>query len=158
MISITINPVDFRDWQGLLDLVQKAYAYMEARIDPPSSMHKLTVSSIEQKAKDENLILAWEDEKLVGCAFVKEQENSFYIGKLAVIREKQGKGIGQDIIKFCITFAHEQGKPDLELESRVELIENHAFFEMMGFSKTGENAHEGYSRPTSYTFKRVAAQ
>ncbi|MCG8490422.1 MAG: GNAT family N-acetyltransferase [Sneathiellales bacterium] len=156
MISITVNPAEFNDWQDLLDLVQKAYAYMEARIDPPSSMHKLTLSSIEQKAKDENLILAWEDETLVGCAFVKELEDRFYIGKLAVTRKRQGKGIGQEIIKSCIAFAREKGKPDLELESRIELIENHAFFEMMGFTKTGENTHEGYSRPTSLTFQRVA--
>jgi len=157
MISIAVNSPEFRDWQALLDLVQKAYAYMEARIDPPSSMHKLTFSSIEQKAKDENLILAFEENQLVGCAFVKEQSDSFYIGKLAVSRERQGKGIGQVIIKSCISFAAKHGKPYLELESRVELIENHAFFEIMGFTKTGENAHEGYSRPTSYTFRRVAA-
>lgn len=157
MISITVNSSEFRDWQALLDLVQKAYAYMDARIDPPSSMHKLTVSSIEQKAKDENLILAFEENQLVGCAFIKEQADCFYIGKLAVSREQQGKGIGQEIIKSCISFAARQDKPDLELESRVELIENHAFFEMMGFTKAGENAHEGYSRPTSYTFRRMAA-
>jgi phosphinothricin acetyltransferase len=37
----------------------------------------------------------------------------------------------------------------LELETRIELTENHATFARMGFIKTAETAHPGYERPTS---------
>ncbi|MEP5697723.1 MAG: GNAT family N-acetyltransferase [Sneathiella sp.] len=154
MITVTKCGPTFNQWSDLLALIQKAYAYMEDRIDPPSSMHKLTKSLLQQKAKDETLLLALEKDRLIGCAFVREQEDSFYIGKLAVDTSQQGQGIGQQIIHACIQLANEADKPDLELETRIELLENHAFFSLMGFKKTAENAHKGYDQPTSITMQR----
>ena len=156
MISVEECGPDFKDWDLLLKLIQQAYAYMDARIDPPSSMHRLTMDSLENKSHEETLLLARENGILIGCAFLKEQASSYYIGKLAVKRSSQGRGIGQALIEACIRFADHQGKGDLELETRVELIENHVFFEMMGFIKTGETSHEGYSRPTAFTMRRPA--
>ena len=39
-----------------------------------------------------------------------------------------------------------------------ELIENHATFAALGFRKTGETAHAGYSRPTSITMELALSQ
>lgn len=157
MITVKKCGPAFNQWSELLRLIQKAYAYMEDRIDPPSSMHKLTENLLKQKAKDEVLLLAQEEGQLVGCAFVREQEDSLYIGKLAVDTSVQGRGIGHQIINACIRLANEAGKPDIELETRVELLENHAFFSLMGFQKIAENAHAGYDRPTSFTMRRPGA-
>jgi hypothetical protein len=46
------------------------------------------------------------------------------------------------------------GFPTLELQSRVELVENHAAFTAMGFTQTEATAHAGYGRPTSLTFRK----
>ncbi len=46
------------------------------------------------------------------------------------------------------------GLPLLELEVRIELVENHVLFARLGFVKTAENAHAGYNRPTSITMQR----
>jgi phosphinothricin acetyltransferase len=43
----------------------------------------------------------------------------------------------------------------LELQTRVELIENHNTFSALGFEKVAETAHPGYSRPTSITMQRA---
>jgi hypothetical protein len=43
------------------------------------------------------------------------------------------------------------------LQTRVELVENHAAFSRMGFAKTGESAHPGYDRPTSITMRRAVS-
>ena len=40
------------------------------------------------------------------------------------------------------------GLSGLELETRVELVENHATFRRLGFSKTGEGMHDGFDQPT----------
>jgi hypothetical protein len=42
----------------------------------------------------------------------------------------------------------------LELQTRVELEENHAAFRAMGFAEAGRTAHPGYDRPTSITFRK----
>lgn len=47
------------------------------------------------------------------------------------------------------------GFPRLELETRIELTENHRAFEKMGFHKTGETAHDGYAHPTSITMQKA---
>ena len=49
------------------------------------------------------------------------------------------------------------GLTTLELQSRIELLENHAAFTAMGFVKTAETAHPGYDRPTTFTFRKALA-
>ena len=41
----------------------------------------------------------------------------------------------------------------LELETRIELTENHAAFARMGFIKTAETSHEGFDRTTSIVMR-----
>lgn len=151
MINISHFEGQFRDWPGLLSLIHSAFAYMEGRIDPPSSLHALTLETIEQKARKDLLLLAWDKNELVGCIFIDEREDTLYIGKLAISPDHQGKGIGKTLIEACKKLAAVKGKTQLELETRIELSENHAFFASQGFCKTGESAHEGYKRPTSIT-------
>ncbi|MFT6558685.1 GNAT family N-acetyltransferase [Sneathiella sp.] len=154
MISVSICTDDFNRWQDLLTLIQKSYAYMAARIDPPSSMNRLTAESLEAKSRSETLFIAFEENRLVGCVFLKEQPSNFYLGKLAVDPDCQGKGIGSMLITACIEFAQQNEKPDIELEVRIELTENQALFSRKGFTKIRENAHAGYNRPTSIVMHR----
>lgn len=143
----------FEDWAGLLRLIHSAFAYMQDRIDPPSSLHALTREAIEQKAKESTLLLAWDENELVGCVFLDELEAALYIGKLAIAPDHQGSGIGKALIEASKQLAIQTGRSVLELETRIELIENQAFFASQGFMKTGETAHEGYKSPTSVTMQ-----
>ncbi|MCI5085719.1 MAG: N-acetyltransferase, partial [Rhodovulum sp.] len=48
-----MNPLrakDPYDWSALLRLIRTSFAYMDGRIDPPSSMHQLTVDTLRQTA------------------------------------------------------------------------------------------------------------
>jgi N-acetylglutamate synthase-like GNAT family acetyltransferase len=64
-----------------------------------------------------------------------------------------GHGIGRALIAAARAEAQALGLKALELQTRVELTENHAFFARMGFVKVGETAHPGYERPTSVTMR-----
>ncbi len=153
MIRLSLYDGNFRDWQELLALIQSAFSYMEGRIDPPSSLAKLTIGNIQTKAEQETLLLAWDHSALVGCVFIEDLGDWLYIGKLAIAPPYQGKGIGQSLIAACTDLARTRGKSGLELQTRIELVENHTFFSTMGFVKTGETAHQGYDRPTSITMR-----
>lgn len=48
-------------------------------------------------------------------------------------------------------------KAYLELETRIELLENHATFAALGFVRVTESAHPGFSRPTSITMRKPVA-
>jgi hypothetical protein len=50
--------------------------------------------------------------------------------------------------------ARRSGVAILELETRIELTENHHTFTAFGFIKTGEHAHDGYDHPTFISMQK----
>ncbi|MFD1744543.1 GNAT family N-acetyltransferase [Rhizobium helianthi] len=126
-----------------------AFAYMDGRIDPPSSAHRLTLESLAQKAKDEICFLATDEDALIGCIFCRPEPPSFlYVGKLAVSSSAQGKGAGRALLAKAEEEATQRQLPSLRLETRIELIENHKRFASYGFRKSADRSHPGYDRVT----------
>ncbi len=147
----------FAEWDALLGLLQRAFAFMDGRIDPPSSLHRLDAATLAGKARAERCFLAFRDGRLAGCVFCAPREDCLYVGKLAVEPALQGQGIGRALMARAEAEARALGLPVLELQTRVELAESHAAFAAMGFLKTGETAHAGFDRPTSVTMRKALA-
>ncbi|MDQ6436170.1 GNAT family N-acetyltransferase [Mesorhizobium sp. LHD-90] len=159
MNRVKVAPLqaDFDDWDGLLALVRRAFSYMDGIIDPPSSAHQLTADSLRTKARTETIFLAHTDGRLAGCVALAECGDHFYLGKLAVEPDLQGKGIGRLLVEAAERFARVGGKPVIELQTRIELEGNQRTFARLGFLETGRTAHPGFDRPTSITMRRVLA-
>ena len=147
---------DFDDWAGLLALLHAAFAGMEGRINPPSSLHRLDAPSLASKAGEETLVLAHDaDGRLVGCVFLKHETAALYVGKLAVTPEAQGRGIGRALMRAAEAEARTAGLRRLRLQTRVELTENHETFAAMGFVETARTSHAGFDRPTTVEMMRL---
>jgi len=153
-VTIERLPEDFDRWEELLGLILSSFAFMNGVIDPPSSALRLTHASLAEKAVKETCFIAIKDGRLVGCVFVAERPDAFYVGKLAVDPAEQGKGIGRRLMITAEQLARRLNKSALELETRVELTGNHAAFTRMGFVEAARTAHAGYDRPTSITFRK----
>lgn len=153
-IEIIEAPSSFKQWAELWELLLAAFDYQRPRIDPPSSLYRLDAELLAQKAQDETLFLAVESGQLVGCAFAKVKPDCVYVGKVAVKPGRQGQGIGRRLMQAAERFAQATGRPVLELETRIELVENHETFAAFGFVRTAEHAHEGYARPTYITMRK----
>ena len=122
---------------------------MEGRIDPPSSLNALTLETICDHCKSEE---AWVcASPPLACMFLTRKEDYIYLGKLAVSQPHRKKGLARCLIKHAETRAAVQGYKELKLQTRVELTENHCFFERLGFVKTAETRHVGYTRNTPIT-------
>jgi GNAT superfamily N-acetyltransferase len=147
----------FNQWDKLLELLHAAFAYQTDRIDPPSSLYQLDAHSLSQKAKEEYLFLAMESGELIGCAFAKVKLHSVYVGKIAVLPERQGQGVGRLLMQAVEGLARTSGKPVMDLETRIELLENQKTFSAFGFIKTGEHSHPGYVRPTFISMQKNIA-
>jgi GNAT superfamily N-acetyltransferase len=145
---------NFSDWTGLLALLHEAFAYMEPRIDPPSSLHGFTPALLAGKVKEESLFLAMDGNELVGCLFAVPKGDALYVGKLAVRGSRQGEGVGRRLMAAAEQLARDSGLAWMELETRIELTENHAAFAAMGFLKVFETSHQGYDRPTAITMRK----
>lgn len=152
-ITVRRTPPDFADWERVRALILDAFGYMESRINPPSSALRLTAQSMKADADKGALLLAERAGKIVGCVFAHVKGDALYIGKLAVRPGLQGAGIGRKLVDAARDEARRRGLPMLELQTRIELVENHATFARMGFVKTAETAHEGFDRPTSITMR-----
>ncbi len=141
--------------ERFLALLHVAFADMEGRIDPPSSLHRLTEQEVNDFAADE-ILLGIEDEEhgLIACLFASVRGDHFYLGKWAVHPEYQKMGCATALLEWVEETAASYAVKKLILETRIELIENHITFEKMGFVKTAETAHDGYNQSTSITMEK----
>lgn len=140
------------DWGALLALIRAAFAAMEGRVDPPSSVHRLTEAEI---ARAGIVLVAGEAEAPLGCVLCGARGDALYLSKLAVRPDRQGTGVGRALVAAAEAEARALGLAALALETRIELPENHAAFRRMGFVETGRSAHPGFDRPTSLRFRKA---
>ena len=85
--------------------------------------------------------------------FCRSQLDWLYIGKMAVTPALQGSGVGRALIAEARRLAADEGLDGLELETRIELTENHHIFSRLGFVKAAERSHPGYTTVTSITMR-----
>jgi GNAT superfamily N-acetyltransferase len=144
------QPQEPYDWDALLALIKRAFASMEGRIDPPSSLHKMTAQDLATHPGE-----VW----VMGtppraCMVLTPKAHALRLGRLSVDPQWQRKGYAHILISHAEARARALGLPALELESRIELVENHALFFALGFEQTGATTHEGFDSPTSLVFTK----
>lgn len=154
-VHIAAAAPEFADWDALLTLLRACFAYMDARIDPPSSLARLNADDLRAKARDETLIVATLAGALVGCAFAAVRADCVYLGKVAVAERVRRQGVARGMFAVAETLARAHGRGWLELQTRVELIENHRSFAALGFHEVARTAHAGHAQPTSVTMRRA---
>ena len=136
----------------VLRLIQTSFAYMTGRIDPPSSMHQLTVSALAQMAKDSS-VLALGD-PVAACLVAKPLPHALYLGKIAIASDLRGRGVLRALLGRSEELARALSLSRLELQVRIELVENQKIFGKFGFVETARNAHPGYDRATEITMQK----
>lgn len=133
----------------VLDLIRGEFAYMDGVIDPPSSMHLLTLP--ELGAADE--VWAVGDPPRA-CAVFSYRPDTLYLGKIAVAAGARRQGLARALVAEAVRRARARGLGWLELQTRVELTANQRAFEAMGFVEVVRTAHQGFDRPTSITYRK----
>ena len=155
-VRVALADASYSDWEGVHALLVEAFAGMEGRIDPPSSLHRMPPEILAEMAQSQTVVLAHDGPDLVGCGFGEERDaNRLYLSKLAVRKSHQRRGILRDIVDLFADQALLKGLAQLTLTTRVELAENHATFRALGFKKSGEARHPGFDRTTSLSFERT---
>lgn len=135
----------------VLDLLIEAFAYMDGRIDPPSSLSRMSVDDLDALATKGHLWVIGHPP--VATVTLTPMGDCLYLGKLAVSSHARNAGHARRLVELAKNVAGNSELPCLRLETRVELVENRKTFERLGFVKTGETAHAGYDRPTSITME-----
>ncbi|APE44779.1 GNAT family N-acetyltransferase [Sulfitobacter alexandrii] len=141
------------DLPAILALIRRAFAPMEGRIDPPSSMLRMTLETLRAEAETAEV---WSlGAPPLACVILTPKPAALYLGKLAVDPDARRLGLARHLIDHAERRARALRLPAVELQCRVELVENHALFAACGYAETDRTAHPGFDRPTSITFART---
>ena len=132
------------------EVMEVAFAGMEGRIDPPSSLTQMTAKTLAETARTSEVWVV--GTPVAATAVLTPKPSVLYVEKLAV--RNQRTGVGRVLMELAKNRSVELGKDWLELESRVELAEVHAVFRALGFHEVMRTTHEGYSEPTSIVFRK----
>lgn len=89
-----------------------------------------------EKEKDEILIAAFEDEKMLGCCMlIKSDGSTVRLRQMAVLNNLQGKGIGRALMQFAENIARDLGYKKLTMHARATAV---GFYEKLGYSVVGD--------------------
>jgi predicted N-acetyltransferase YhbS len=86
-----------------------------------------------EKEKEDVLIGAFEDEKMLGCCLLTRVDSkTLRLRQMAVYNNLQGKGIGRALMIFAENIARDMGYEILMMHARVTAI---GFYEKLGYVK-----------------------
>ncbi len=140
------------DFAALLALIRDSFAFMAGRIDPPSSAIRLTTGDLSRQATEAEIWVLEDLGAPIACMVLSPRVGQLYLGKLAVADRHRRQGLAGHLVRLAAGRAKTLGLAELVMQTRVELLENHAAFLALGFVQSSENAHPGYDRTTMLTF------
>ena len=89
-----------------------------------------------EKEKNDVLIGAFEDDKLLGCCLLtKIDDKTVRLRQMAVPNNLQGKGVGRALMGFAENIAYDLGYYKLIMHARVTAI---GFYEKFGYKAIGD--------------------
>lgn len=141
------------DFAALVRLIKTEFAYMERRINPATSAQFLTEDGLADLSRSLEIWVI--GQVPVACIVMTVQANCLYLGKLAIAKSHRRQGLARALIEHAAVRAIALGLPSLELQTRIELIENHATFKALGFVETARTCHPGFTHPTTITFRKL---
>ena len=92
------------------------------------------------REKEDTLISAFEEDKLLGCCLLTEIDNKCVrLRQMAVQNNLQGKGIGAAMMNYAENVARDAGYHKMIMHARKTAI---VFFEKLGYKVTGKEFEE----------------
>ncbi len=93
-----------------------------------------------EKEKNEILIGAFEEDKMLGCCMlVNEGNKNCRLRQMAVLNTLQGKGIGRAMMVFAENIARDRGFKKITMHARKTAL---GFYERLGYKVIGEEFKE----------------
>jgi N-acetylglutamate synthase-like GNAT family acetyltransferase len=93
-----------------------------------------------EKEKDEILIGAFEEEKMLGCCMlIMVDSSTVRLRQMAVLNNLQGKGIGKALMQFAENIARDRGYKKIIMHARKSAA---GFYEKLGYQIYGQEFEE----------------
>lgn len=125
--NLKVEIVKWIDGYVPLSMIREKVFIEEQKVTP----------QLEWDGKDEEAIhfLAYQDEKVIGCARAFVIENHMQLGRMAVLKEYRNNGIGSFLIEKAITTAKLNQLSKISISAQCHAID---FYKKFGFEVTSE--------------------
>lgn len=139
--------------RDVLQLIRESFAYMEGRIDPPSSILEVTERDLSALCANSEL---WSiGSPPLACVCLTRLPQALNLGRLAVAQGHRNLGLGRRLVALAEDRARALCSPYIELKVRIELTENLNYYHHLGFDITAEGFHPGYSQSTHWIMRKA---
>jgi len=145
---------DADDFGPAIAVLRAAFASMDGVIDPPSSLTRQSDADLRAEGLRNEFWVMEDLGRPVATMMLTPKADHLYLGKLATDASFRRQGLGRQMVRHALARARALGLPEVRLQVRVELADNHATYLALGFTEVDRTAHAGYVRPTSVTYSR----
>jgi ribosomal protein S18 acetylase RimI-like enzyme len=115
--------------------------YRQALVVPSSALDE-TVEDVRAHLALGGGILARRGGRIVGSGRFEWRHDHVYIGRLSVLPEARGRGIGAAMMEGIHGLARERGVGEAHISVRVLLPKNVALYERLGYLEVSRYQHE----------------
>jgi GNAT superfamily N-acetyltransferase len=123
------------DIPELVELLKTLFE-QEAEFEPNSEAQRKALSKIILDSKIGIILVARDDEKILGMTNLLFTESTALGSKVAILDTSRGQGIGSKLIDYAISEAKKEGCKRITLLTDIENTKAQAFYQKKGFMKS----------------------
>jgi ribosomal protein S18 acetylase RimI-like enzyme len=116
-------------------IMREAFEEYRGKLIPESGALSEEVEDTRNKlSKQGGAILVWDEELQVGSAQYVFKDEYMYIGRVSIIKQARGQGLGKAIMSYLEELAKGRGVNETQIEVRLSLPANIAFYTQLGYT------------------------
>jgi ribosomal protein S18 acetylase RimI-like enzyme len=132
-----------QDREAVEAIVRDAYSvYLERMGQPPGPM----LDDYAAQIAAGSVSVLDEDGEIVAIIVLLAKPDHLLLDNIAVRPDRQGTGLGRQMIAFAEAEARRRGFAELRLYTHETMTENIALYTRLGFVETGRGHEAGYDR------------
>jgi GNAT superfamily N-acetyltransferase len=133
----------------ILSIIHRSFEQYRGLLDPPSGAHDETLETLRLKMTGGGAMVATAvGNRAAGCALWKAEATHLYLGRLGVLPEWRGHGVGTMLLRAIEDLAIDLHLPRIELGIRTSLPYLQSYYERNGYRVFANGTHQGYTMPT----------
>jgi tRNA threonylcarbamoyladenosine biosynthesis protein TsaE len=137
--GLTVRPAVPEDAEAVHALTRAAFAGQET-LDPPSGATRETVGDVAAWIRDNGgLVMVGADHEVVAAARFSHHDGGFWLRRLAVRPDLQGRGLASALIEEGERTAAQLGHRELRVGVRKPLTDNIAYWRRRGFADRADH-------------------
>ncbi|CAG7642394.1 GNAT family N-acetyltransferase [Paenibacillus allorhizosphaerae] len=143
-MEFCIRQAECNELNVVHETMREAFKEYAGKLQPESGALRETMEDIERKISGGGgAIIAWNNNEPAGSAQYYFKDGYMYIGRVAVIPQYRGSGLGKRLIHYLEAEARRRSCRETRLEVRLSVPENMKFYERLHYETLEQQYYPG---------------